>query len=111
MVFTTPPRCARGSLPVTHLERNSVLPKILLPPDRSKEQKNVPGFYIAIATQRGGLLVVGGHQGGDVSSHLARYGHCVGFVCIGGAPRLVDPDIPFALLGAPPIHTKPTQWP
>ena len=83
----------------------------VLPPDRSKEQKYVPGFYIAITTQRGGLLVVGGHQGGDVSSHLARYGHCVGFVCIGGAPRLVDPDIPFALLGAPPIHTKPTQWP
>ena len=66
------------------------------------------GFYIAIATQRGGLWVVGGHQGGDGSSHLAPYGHWVGFVCMGGAPRLVDPDTPraphFASWGHPHTH-------
>ena len=91
---------ARAKTPISR--NRAVFPTgVVLPPDRSKEQKYVPDFYIAITTQRGGLWVVGGHQGGDLSSHLAPYGHCVGFVCIGGGPRLVDPDIPFALLGAP----------
>ena len=44
------------------------------------------GFNIAISTQRGGLWVVGGHQGGDGSWHLAPYGHWVGFVCMGVPP-------------------------
>ena len=73
-----------------------------------------PDFYIAITTQWGDLWVVGGHQGGDGGSCLAPYDHRVGFVCMRGAPTLVDPDNPgppFCSLGAPPIHTKPTQWP
>ena len=44
------------------------------------------GVYIAITTQWGGLWVVGGHQGGGWSSHLAPYDHWVGFVCMGAPP-------------------------
>ena len=79
---------------------------------RRNSHKNAD-FHIAIATQGGGLRVVGGHQGGDGSSHLAPYSHWVGFVCMRGAPSLVDPDTPRALIllaGGTPIHAKPTQW-
>ena len=44
-------------------------------------------------------------------AHLAPYGHWVGFVRMGGAPRLVDPDTPraphFASWGHP--HTYKTN--
>ena len=77
---------------------------------RRNSHKNAD-FHIAIATQGGGLRVVGGHQGGDGSSHLAPYSHWVGFVCMRGAPQFSRPRHPkgphFASWGHP--HTYKTN--
>ena len=60
-------------------------------------------MYIAIATQRGGLWVVGGHQGDGGSSHRAPYEHWVGFVCM-GAPPICTPI--WGKMGELRTHTR-----
>ena len=48
---------------------------------------------LELRLQRSDCWVVGGHQGGSGTSHLAPYDHWVGFVCIGyPICHLVDPD-------------------